>query len=251
MMKNIFRMFAVLMVIGMATVTFGSIVDVPLDAQINIGRETFQSPTGNAIYWPIAGNVGSFPGDEAEGYARTNWINDPGSWQYGPYIDFYLAGATNDWVDLSAGGLIEFDTRVFNDPVTNTNPYGDANLFVRMYTYVDDGNPANGSYETYAGNMDFGLIYGPTGEAYYPDWTHITIDILNDPSSIAHANFDAGLLFDITKISRIRFYGTNWSGHGDDFVDVKNFQINAIPEPGTIAMFALGLLGLLATRRKK
>jgi len=32
-------------------------------------------------------------------------------------------------------------------------------------------------------------------------------------------------IYDQSKITRLRFYGTDWAGGGDDFIDVKNFKI--------------------------
>lgn len=239
-MKNILKMFAVLTVMGMTTAVFASLVDIPLDAQINIGRETAQSPSGDAIYWPIAPYYGTFMSDEPEGYARTNMPQS--GWYYGPYVDFYLAGLTDDWLDLSAGGTIEFDCRYFQGG-ENPNPYADAPIFVRIYTYTDDGDPGNGSFESYAGHRDYGIVYATqNGDPPYPTWTHVSVDISGGTD---------GNAFDISKVSRLRFYGTDWTGAGQDFIDVKNLQITLVPEPGTIAMFALGLLGLFVTRRKK
>ncbi len=193
---------------------------LPMDQQVNVGRETGQSPDGDAIHpapWVDPPDTFEFRSDEAEGYTR-HWLDGggSGSWWYGPYVDFYLAGFTDDYIDI--GGLaLEFDTRYFQDENSNSNPYGDAPVFVRFYTYEDDGT---GTYPTYAGHRDFGIVYATQrGDPPYPEWTHVIVD-LNDPAGYTESGS-----FDPTRVSRMRFYGTDWAGGGDDFVDFKNFRI--------------------------
>lgn len=198
----------------------GGTYDYPLDQQINVGRPTAQSPAGDAIFIPTfvsPMDTLEFRSDEAEGYVRHHLDGGgAGSWWYGPYVDFYQTGDTDDWIDIT-GLRFEFETRYFQDPDTNTNPYGDAPVFVRFYTYEDDGS---GTWPTYLGHRDFGIVYATQrGDPPYPDWTHVVID-LNDPGA-----YTEGGTFDPTRVSRMRFYGTDWSGNGQDFVDFKNFWV--------------------------
>ncbi len=248
-MKRLFTMIVALAVIGLVSGAFAQVIyDIPLDAQINIGRSTGQSPTGDAIYDPFGAPPDTmlFMADEPpDGYTR-HLIDGggAGSWAY-MYFDFYLAGETNDWIDITGAIELSFDTRFFNDPMTNTNPYGDAPVFVRLYTY--DIDPATGEYDLYQGHRDFGIVYAtqaPWSDPPFPTWTHVVIDP-NDATT-----YTEGGVFDKTKVSRMRFYNTDWSGTGDDFVDYKNLII-AVPEPSTIAMFGVGLMSLLALRRRK
>ena len=195
----------------------GITIEHPLDAQINIGRITGQSPTGDAFY-TLNGDTLEFRADEAEPYAR-HYLDSggAGSWWYGPYVDFYLAGDTDDYIDI-AGVQFEFDTRYFQDPDTNTNPYGDAPVFVRFYTYQDDGS---GTYPTYIGHRDFGIVYATQrGDPPHPDWTHVLIDL--ERSDRLHR----GRRVRSDACQPDALLRDRLDGAGDDFVDFKNFKIS-------------------------
>ncbi|MBI4579391.1 MAG: putative Ig domain-containing protein, partial [Planctomycetes bacterium] len=208
------------------------LVDIPMNAQINLGYTyNTQSPSGDAIYVPSFSGIDTqtIYADgalEPEGFTRHNLLSDPGGWFY-HYIDFNLAGITvpGTGLDLSAiCARVEFDVRYYQDPNTNTNQYGDAPVFLRLYTYANDGN-------TYLGHRDFSIVYAtqsPWNDPPYPEWTHIVVYV-NKPGS-----FTEGGTFAITDVSRIRWYGTDWAGHGDDFVDFKNFQIFTDIQPPQI-----------------
>ena len=57
------------------------------------------------------GDTLEFRADEAEPYVRHYLASGgAGSWWYGPYVDFYLAGDTGDYIDI-AGVHLQFDTR--------------------------------------------------------------------------------------------------------------------------------------------
>ncbi len=217
-----------------------TLVDVPMDAQINNGHTyNTQSPSGDAIYPAFNTDTQTFFLDgatdpqsgqvEPEGWNRHHLVagGGAGSWWY-HYIDFNLADITTpgNGLDLSHPcARIEFDARYYQDPNTNSNPYGDAPIFPRLYTYDADGN-------TYLGHRDFNIRYGPNAGQFpfgdwYPTWAHVVVFINS-------GSYSDGGTFDVANVSRIRFYGTDWSGGGDDFVDFKNFIITDDPLPPVI-----------------
>jgi hypothetical protein len=149
------------------------LVSLPLDAQINLGYTyNSQSPSGDAIYPAFNSDTQTFfPGS----HVRHNLLygGGAGSWYY-QYVDFNLAGITTpgNGLDLSAAGsTVTFDTRYYQDPEMNTNPYADAPVFLRLYTYGADGN-------TYIGYRDYSIVYAtqaPWSDPPYPTWTTVTV----------------------------------------------------------------------------
>ncbi|MDD4356708.1 MAG: PEP-CTERM sorting domain-containing protein [Smithellaceae bacterium] len=216
-----------------------------MDQQINLGYTyNSQSPSGNAIYPAFNSDTITFISDDP-GFTRHNLIDDAAWWYQ--YVDLNLAGITTpgDGLDLSGSETtISFDTRFYHDPQTNTNPYYDAPVFLRIYTYDTDG-------DTYLGYRDYGIVYAaqePWNDEPYPTWTNVMVNVNS-------STFTEGGVFDVTNISRVRFYGTDWNGNGDDFVDFRNLIINdgtpaTIPEPVTMILLGLGLAGLAGIRRK-
>lgn len=232
-MKRYASVMCVLAVVGMVSATWALPVSIPMNAQINVGGTSTQSPSGNAIYPAFNSDTQAIYADgalEPEGFTRHNMTTTPGGWWY-QYLDLKLAGIPG--VDLSApDATISFQTRYFQDAETNTNPYGDAPVFLRAYSYADDGN-------TLIGYRDYGIVYAtqaPLSNPPYPAWTTVTVNVAGGT--------DSGLV--ASNVNRIRWYGTDWSGGGFDFVDFKNVVIT--PEPAT--MILLGLGGLLLRRRR-
>ncbi|MBI5863177.1 MAG: hypothetical protein HZB38_01425 [Planctomycetes bacterium] len=235
-------------VLGLVGTSFAqTIIQIPMDQQINVGVPgTAQSPNGDAIYVPNSQPFNDswmeFRNDETEGYCRNHLFGNFGTtghfngWYYGPYIDFNLAGY-GELYCLGAGSTLEFDARYFQD-WTNANPYNDAPIFTRVYNY-------NIATDTYQGFVDYGMRY-QTGPFFYcdpkptgaPEWFHVTID-LDDLN--ADANCDStddtttGGAFDLARVSRMRFYGTDWNsgvlGDPSDYVDVKNVKLTLYPPP--------------------
>ena len=219
---------AMVLLLGAAAPAQTVLVDIPMDQQINLGLPgTSQSPNGDAIYIPSFGNgVLSFETDGVDGWARQNIANS--GWWYA-YIDFNLAGIGSlDFSDPTKIYKIEFDCRFYQGEPQNANPYADAPVFLRIYTYAPDG-------DTYLGHRDYSIVYatqGPWNNPPYPDWTRVSV-ILNNQELQSYTD---GGTFNIGDVSRIRWYGTDWSTTGPgDFVDFKNFQVIEDIPPSTLS----------------
>lgn len=234
MIRTILTIGTVVLVCAAAQLSAGVLADIPMDQQI--GSNAIYTPYGALLTFEPAN-----PPDEPDGFARVTIIKDggAGSWYYAHYVDFLLAGIGPVNISDPATAM-DVDLRYYQDPVTNTNPYGDAPIFLRLYSYDDLGNML--------GYRDFGIIYATqAGDAPYPTWTHKTI-LLNSGAGYT----DSGT-FDPTRVTRLRFYGTDWSGTGDDFVDAKNLVISApeIPEPGSMLALGIGIASLVPFLRRK
>lgn len=210
-----------------------TLVDIKLDQQINIGL-------GDAIYSQTADATLTFVDDGTAKFARS--LLKGGSWYYSPRIDLVKAGigAVNCSDPLT---VLSIDLRYFQGG-QNTDPYNDAPVFLRIYTY-------NGA--TLLGYRDYGIIYGPNLKQdpnKYPNWKTVQV-FLNDATKNPYTDTNSsGTGFNIGSISQIRFYGTDWAGKGQDFMDAKNLRIETVPEPATMAALGLGALALIRRRRK-
>lgn len=224
------RYLAAVLLAALFTATApASEIRVEMDQQIDLGLSNPQSE-GPAIYKLNATDSISFLSEDGDGFVRLKMAGN--AWAY-IYLDTVLAGLGP--VDLSAAGsAIEFDCRYYQDEATNTNPYGDAPIFFRAYTY--DVN--TGGYDTGAnliGYKDWGIVYGvvrgnpddPTwNDPPHPEWTHVVITKLDGPASQGD--------FQENAITRVRWYMTDWAGTGDDFVDIKNVVFRS--GPGALPM---------------
>jgi len=185
-----------------------------MDQQINLGLSgNSQSPNGDAIYTIDPCDEIEFRSDEPHGYTRHQIYDDD---PFHTYVDLNLAGIGS--VDLSRpDASLEIDIRYYQDPLTNSDPYNESNVEMRIYTYEDDG-------DTYKGRRYFGSIYAAQND----DWAHIIVPLASGVND--------GGIFEPNNVSRIRFYGNNPYGGGDDYLDYKNLTIN----PGWIPLIPVG-----------
>jgi hypothetical protein len=219
-----------LVAVGASAVYADTTISIPLDAQINTGVTdvNVDSPNGDALYVPPwdPNTHHSFTSEAGDDFSRLNF--DGNQWYYF-YIDFVLAGYD---VDISPGGSFTVDIRYYQDLVTNTNPYADAPVFCRFYTYVLN---AQNEYE-YQGYRGWDFIYATNDfqgidciDAPYPTWTNCGIPDIKDLTYSTTCDGvergSEGGTFDETQITRFRFYGTDWEGNGDDFVDLMNYEL--------------------------
>ncbi len=212
-----YRWMALLAGLGLvcATASAQVLVNIPLNQQINMGQ-------GDAIYVPAGLNgLLSFqpanPPSEPDGWCRNNIKS---GWYYGPYVSYQRAGLGSQ--DFSNAKL-EVDVRYFKQ---NGN-YGDAPIFLRIYTTTDPNDPNS----AVAGTRDYGIFYATQqGDAHYPTWVHKTV-WLNNPAVNPYT--DSGS-FNIAAVAHQRFYGTDWTGDPNtpvDFVDAKKLVITNVPPP--------------------
>lgn len=170
------------------------IVDIPLDQQINIGL-------GDAIT-----GHSSFEGDPNGGFMRKKLTSGDGAGDYywGPNVDLVKAGY-GPYVDMSVEGTtIEYTARYCQD-FDNSNPYADAPIILKL-------TDINGK------ERGLDLSYGSQPDPHYPAWITCT----DDGFTPGWPN-DEG--FDLSKVVKISFFGTDWAGTGQDFVDIKNLQV--------------------------
>lgn len=167
-----------------------TIVDIPLNEQIDTG---------------LGPAVSSYSGFETEGeigFCRK--YVDAGGWYFGPTIDFVKAGY-GPWVDMSRPGTeIHYTARYFQGG-GNTNPYGDAPIFI----HLTDSSGRNGGLD---------ISYGPNPSPVFPEWIECT-------DTIETTGWPTDPGFDASKVVSVTFFGTDWGGTGDDFIDIRNLQV--------------------------
>lgn len=203
-------------------------VTVPLDQQIDVGLGNAITPDDKT---PGGLDRITFETEGGAGFLRFHLVEDNGMAGYylGPSIDLLLAGI--GILDLSQPDCrVAFDARYYQDPVTNTSPYSDAPVFVELVTDLGDRAGTQAHYwSTY-------------------EWMHIEF------CPATYGNWYTGNPnLDLAHIAAIGFWGTDWSGTGDDYVDFRNLTITSaggvVPEPATLSFVGLGI-GLLALRRR-
>ena len=196
----------------------------PLDQQINVGR-------GDVIF-PTAPKV-TFESEPSGGFARFHLTagNGQGQYYWGPSLYLPNAGITS--LDLThPDSIVEFDARYYQDLATNTNPYGDAPVFCIL---------TDTSFRRVATHAYYWSTY---------EWQHVAFH----PASYGPWYWgDAA--FDLSRVGMIGFYGTDWYGTGNDYVDFRNVTITAVPEIdpagiGSVMALVSGALALLERRKR-
>jgi hypothetical protein len=215
------KQLLLVVLVALAPAAMANLVDMSLDSQINIGQ-------GDAIIAQAGGTI-SFPSDEGSDMGVQMTMAGNG-YYYGPRIYFVRAGYSA--LDLSASeATLSIDLKAFQGG-GNPTPFGDCNIFVRLYSGTAD------LPSTY---RDFGLLYGPNATVWpfgdWANWNRLNLNI----NGATHSD-SAG--FDITAVTQMRLYGTDWAGTGQDWIAAKDLAIT--PEPATLAL--LGLAALLRRR---
>jgi hypothetical protein len=223
-------------VLCMAGMVYGQVIyELPMDQQVN--NDPGGDPAFDTIQ-PRAGYTMSFEPDPGDGMGGFTRLLLPQGYYYGP--DVFPVNDVGHTLDLSRpeGIKIEFDVRVYQDEFLNSNPYDDANCFI----YLRD---VNGYYfgltMLYQTNTDWG-----PGHPQYPDWYHVKHMFY--PSDTATGEWPTDPDFDATQVDRITFRGTDWNTTvpDTDWQDVRNLVI--MPEPGALALLALGALAVIRRR---
>jgi len=167
-------------------------IEIPMDEQIN------QAIFGGPIEFLDEG-----PG--TEGFSRRYFPMDQGGGGYyhGPKVNF--EEACFGVVDLTPENMyLRFTARFYkeNDPT-----YGDAPIFVGLRDVEDRYRELGLLYQTAT------WVQNPAN--HYPEWTRITVDMLEWDQNQSNPDFD------LTQVKQIEFRGTDWGGTGNDYIDIK------------------------------
>lgn len=184
-------------------------------------------------------------------------IKSPTAYQNGVLVDFKLSYS-------GTLGKNAFTTLWFNDSSasegykgpqiglkTNCDTGCTNDLFVRAKgtsggTYFNnsdiEADPAGTSYHLYA------YLYKSAGSKTYDSmsaWLNPTQPELSD---LTKGQINLSLTTGLTSFDTIGFRTANLGGAT---VNINDLTINAVPEPGSVALMGLALAGLMVARRKR
>lgn len=233
---RVFALSALVLALGGAPAADAALIDVLVE-----------SSQGSGIFDVVLGQVGSFDDSSQTAVQSYNRVNFSYAGDeitpVGNTSQMFFVVNTNGlnfyWVHSGAGGGIGSSNTTVElmDPLNNNDPMGYAAVDdAASDTFAQAGDVFTQENEWLAGFSD-GFAIGALNQSLSSGWMLL-------------ANFDnvAGL--------------TGWqvtSGPGGSNIDLASelgsgatvkFQLNQIPEPGTIALFGLGLVGLFGLRRK-
>jgi hypothetical protein len=190
-------------------------------AEIYVGEDIYGTPTDYTSGYMIIGQ----------------------SWYHGPWVR--LLKTCYGTVDLSAQYMhLKFTARYFQDaanwacdPNDPNNPdcphaYQDAPIMVTLR-------------DAYGKRGCLGICYGPNfydptidGQPnplyghQYPEWLNVDVNIADGLAN--HPGVGADITeagFDLSKVVRIEFHGTDWGGDGWDETNIKDLWIGVVAPP--------------------
>lgn len=97
-----------------------------------------------------------------------------------------------------------------------------------------------GSNGSFGGNVPFNGFVLTDINGIVPDFSSVTIN-----AETTLAGFDSSRIFVDANTIRVNFVGLNFSAN-----DIVSLEVAAVPEPATVGLLSLGILGLTASRRK-
>ncbi len=140
-----------------------------------------------------------------------------GKWWFGPWVDLSLS--CYGMVDLTIPDLVVSFTATFyqdpvqwdpgSDPNDPLEPYEDAPIFVSF-------RDVYGQYAT------VGIVYGPdmrNDPEKYPNYKTVEKYLDLVPGDMTQTSFD------LSRVVRIEFHGTDWGGQNADWVSLRNLYI--------------------------